>query len=302
MNELQTLISAAIDYRITWCEQHRAEPYHCDWRIDPCLVIISTLDAPYRLFVQDQGGTQCVEARKGQALLVPAGTLHRFEAPACEIRGINIQFSLFGGIDVLSFYQTPLLVSGAEAHAIRRSMEQLVAVIGRRSSLYPINDEQSQNSLDIGAVAQEHQLAFGLLSQVIKLSALQPHGNQRILLMQKLQPALQLVEEKLHTKLTVDQLARACDLSTHRFSTVFKQTLGDPPHRFILKRRLELAMSLLTHSANSVASIAEQLGFYDQPHFTKLFKAHTGLSPAFYRQDIQRRVMKGRKLRGRKAE
>jgi AraC-like DNA-binding protein len=292
MNDLQNLISAAIDYRITWCEEQRAEPYHCDWRIDPCLVIIYTMNEPYRLFVQNKDGTQCIEARNGQALLVPAGTLHRFDAPSCDICGINIQFSLFGGIDVLSFYRTPLLVSGQEAHALKNSMEQLVAVIGRRSSLYPIDAEQTQSSFDIGAAAQEHQLAFGLMSQVIKLSTLLPRGNQRIMLMQKLQPALQLVEEHLYTKLTVDQLAHACSLSPHRFSTVFKKTMGDSPHRFILKRRLELAMSLLTHSGNSVTAIAKQLGFYDQPHFTKLFQAHTGLSPAFYRQDIQRRFMK----------
>lgn len=291
MNELQNLVSAAISYRITWCEQHRAEAYHCDWRIDPCLVGIYTHDQPYRLYVQDQGKTECVEAQKGQALLIPAGTLHRIEAPACEIRGINIQFSLFGGIDVLSFYKTPLLIFGADARAFKHSIEKLVAVIGRRSSLYPIETEEPQNPLDIGVIAQEHQLAFELLTQVINCSQLLPHGNQRIFLMQKLQPALQLIEEQLHTKLTIGQLATACNLSSHRFSTLFKQSLGDSPHRFILKRRLEQAMSLLADSSTSVTDIAEQLGFYDQPHFTKLFKSHTGLSPAYYRQDIQRRVM-----------
>ncbi len=295
MSELQSLVSAALDYRITWCEQHRAEPYRCNWRIDPCLVIIYTPDNPYRLFVQNQGEIECVEARDGQALLVPAGTLHRFDAPACDIRGINIQFSLFGSIDALSFYRVPTLASGADAHALKHSIEQLVAVIGRRSSLNPIDNEQTQKRLDIGAIAHERQLAFGLLSQLIDLSTLLPLGSQRILLIQKLQPALQLIEQQLHTKLTIDQLAQACSLSTHRFSTVFKQTLGDSPHRFIVKRRLEQAMSLLAHSPTSVTNIAEQLGFYDQPHFTKLFKTHTGLSPAFYRQDIQRRVMRGHK-------
>jgi AraC-like DNA-binding protein len=54
-------------------------------------------------------------------------------------------------------------------------------------------------------------------------------------------------------------------------------------------------MSLLANNTTSVTKIAEQLGFHDQPHFTKLFKTHSGLSPVVYRQDIQRRVMEGHK-------
>lgn len=295
MSKLQSLVSAALDYRITWCEHHRAEPYRCDWRVDPCLVIIYTPDNPYRLFVQNQGEIRCVEARDGQALLVPAGTLHRFDAPSCDIRGINIQFSLFGSIDALSFYRVPTLATGADAHALKHSIEQLVAVIGRRSSFNTSDNETSQKKLDIGAIAQERQLAFSLLSQLIGLSAVLPLGRQRILLIQKLWPALYLIEQQLHTKLTIEQLAQECSLSTHRFSTVFKQTLGDSPHQFIIKRRLTQAMSLLANNTTSVTKIAEKLGFHDQPHFTKLFKKHSGLSPVVYRQDIQRRVMEGHK-------
>jgi AraC-like DNA-binding protein len=292
MNDLHPIISSALDYRLTWCEHHHAEPYHCDWRVDPCLVVIYTPDVPYRLSLKEAGEVRVIEASNGEALLVPAGTLHRFDSPACHIRGVNIQFTLFGGIDVLSFYRAPTIVRAADAESLRETIESLVAVVGRRSALYSVGDQQGGPDLDFGVIAQERNLAFGLLSQVLGFSDVLPLGSRRLMLMQTLSPALRMIEDLLEAKLSIETLSAACGLSVHRFGVLFKQTLGDSPHRFILKRRMEKAMSLLAHSRLSVSQIAVQLGFHDQPHFTRSFKGFAGQSPAFYRKDIQRRVLK----------
>jgi transcriptional regulator GlxA family with amidase domain len=41
---------------------------------------------------------------------------------------------------------------------------------------------------------------------------------------------------------------------------------------------------MLDQSTVSVGEVAMTCGFYDQSHFTKAFKAHTGLPPQAYRQ------------------
>jgi AraC-like DNA-binding protein len=42
-------------------------------------------------------------------------------------------------------------------------------------------------------------------------------------------------------------------------------------------------MRQLSETQDSIAEIAESAGFYDQSHFTHLFKQHTGFSPAEFR-------------------
>ena len=47
---------------------------------------------------------------------------------------------------------------------------------------------------------------------------------------------------------------------------------------------MEKAIELLLSSTLSIAQIAAQLGFYDQYHFSKTFKAYTGFAPTVYRK------------------
>ncbi len=292
MSELQSIVANSLDYNLTWCEHHYAEPWFCDWRVDPCLVIVYTPKERYRLFVKSGTDTRLFEAGNGEALLIPAGVTHRFEGPACVVRGVNIQYTLFGGIDVLSFYRVPHHVKSLQAEGLRCSIESLVKVIGRRSSLYDVETMDGADKLDMSVIVHERQFAFELLGKILELSEIRPQGEKRLLLLQKLQPALERIEDNLEQKVSIDALAETCKLSGHRFSTLFRDIMGDPPHQYILKRRMEKAMSLLSYTDDSVADIARNLGFHDQPHFTKLFKTTTGLSPTFYRKDIVRRFAK----------
>ena len=60
--------------------------------------------------------------------------------------------------------------------------------------------------------------------------------------------------------------------------------LGMSPTDYVTKLRVLLARRALERSDQAVGAIALDLGFYDQSHFTRVFRRATGLTPLAYRQ------------------
>ena len=290
MAQLDSIIARALDYRLTWCENHHAERYYSEWRVDPCLVIVYASGDRHRLFVNTGEEEKCFDALHGEALLIPAGVRHRFESEEGQIRGVNVQYTLFGSVDVLSFYRVPHYLDATSAQQVGDIIASLVSVAGRRSALLPLTSRDVNAPLNFSAIIKERCLVFDLLAAVLDQSQEIPEGGKRLLVMQKLRPALEYIEDNLERKIVVDDLAVLCGLSAHRFSNIFKEITGQPPHHYILSKRIDKAMDLLTRTDNSIADIARMLGFHDQPHFTKLFKNTTGLSPNYYRKDVRRSI------------
>jgi AraC-like DNA-binding protein len=87
--------------------------------------------------------------------------------------------------------------------------------------------------------------------------------------------------------LSLDDMARRAQLSPSRFSAVFKQQFGVPPHQFLLHLRITHAQELLHNSTFTTNEIASYCGFADIHHFSKSFKKITGESPGSYRKHIK---------------
>src|ERR1700686_609077 len=83
--------------------------------------------------------------------------------------------------------------------------------------------------------------------------------------------------------LGVDDLARAAGLSRAHFSREFRRTFGEPPHAYLLTRRLERAAALLRPTDRSVADICFSVGLSSVGSFTTSFTRTFGASPTAYR-------------------
>jgi AraC-like DNA-binding protein len=66
--------------------------------------------------------------------------------------------------------------------------------------------------------------------------------------------ARDLADARYFEPLTVDDLARAASLSRAHFSREFRRAFGEPPHAYLLTRRLERAATLLRTTARSPTS------------------------------------------------
>jgi AraC family transcriptional regulator len=98
----------------------------------------------------------------------------------------------------------------------------------------------------------------------------------------RLSRVLDYVESNLTQEITVDQLASVAALSRFHFSRMFRTATGCPPSRFIGRRRLELAKSLLAEGS-SITQVAETCRFSSDSNFARAFRRATGLTPAQYR-------------------
>jgi AraC-like DNA-binding protein len=96
--------------------------------------------------------------------------------------------------------------------------------------------------------------------------------------------ARDLADARYFEPLGVDDLARAAGLSRAHFSREFRRAFGEPPHAYLLTRRLERAAALLRTTDRSVADICLDVGLASVGSFTTSFTRTYGVSPTAYRQ------------------
>jgi AraC family transcriptional regulator len=92
---------------------------------------------------------------------------------------------------------------------------------------------------------------------------------------------VEFIDQHLDAALSIDDLAQEADLSPFHFARAFKRTMGEGPHRFVTRRRIERARELLV-SGISPAEAALACGFSGQSHFTQRFREFTGITPAAF--------------------
>jgi AraC-like DNA-binding protein len=71
-------------------------------------------------------------------------------------------------------------------------------------------------------------------------------------------------------------------LTRYDLARQFRVMCGTSPYRYLLMRRLDVARKLLAQG-RSLVEVAIEAGFADQAHFSRMFKATFGITPARYR-------------------
>ena len=100
----------------------------------------------------------------------------------------------------------------------------------------------------------------------------------------QLRRALDFIQANLGSDISLDQIATAAGTSTDRFYRGFKSSVGMPPYRYFVARRIERAKELLSTTNQEVTDIALSLGFSSASHFSTTFKSVVGCSPSEFRR------------------
>lgn len=96
------------------------------------------------------------------------------------------------------------------------------------------------------------------------------------------------LNENYNKKISLEQIAHNMYLSPVYISKIFKEETGESPINYLIKIRLEKARDILIKDGNSsIKSIANQVGYEDVYHFSKLFKKYYEISPLYYRKREQ---------------
>jgi len=92
------------------------------------------------------------------------------------------------------------------------------------------------------------------------------------------------IEANLETTIRNKDLATVARLSECHFNVAFRSSVGESPHGYIIRRRVERAQGLMLTTEKSLSEIALECGLTDQAHFTRLFRRIAGDSPAAWRR------------------
>jgi len=93
------------------------------------------------------------------------------------------------------------------------------------------------------------------------------------------------IDGNLHRTIHIRDLSAIARRSPAHFSRKFKLAIGESPHAYVVRRRLEKACHLMITGAASLSEIALSVGFSDQAHLCRLFRQAFGQSPANWRRE-----------------
>jgi AraC-like DNA-binding protein len=104
-----------------------------------------------------------------------------------------------------------------------------------------------------------------------------------------LSPALKnricdFIEEHLGEKISLGALSSMAGLSPNHFARAFQQSVGMPPHRYLLRQRVQHVEQMLRETQLPLSQIALAAGFSDQSHLARHFRRLTGMPPSLARR------------------
>ncbi len=103
-------------------------------------------------------------------------------------------------------------------------------------------------------------------------------------LLRRLLRAKDRMDAASHEEWPVQRLAKVSGVSEAHFARQFKQAFGVPPHRYLITRRIERAVSLLRETDLPITEIAFATGWGSLGTFGRTFRDITGESPAAIRE------------------
>lgn len=96
--------------------------------------------------------------------------------------------------------------------------------------------------------------------------------------------AKRFIRENLSEDISVSSIAESLYVTPNYFSRLFKKVTGEGCNEYIVRKRIELAKSLLETTSQKTGRIAGMVGYRDTNYFSLAFKKQTGMSPTEYRE------------------
>jgi AraC-like DNA-binding protein len=239
------------------------------------------MDSMWLLFIEGRcrgsvgGHGESFAVGAGDSVFVPHGVEHEFAmAPRSTGRIIAVHFHarVFGGADLLSLVGFPSLVGrlrGGRHFEIARDL----------CREYAVKPPAWRESMAAGV--------WRVLLSVMRCSASSFHSRGDVQAtddIARVMPAMEVVEERLgEPELSVGDLAAAIFLSEVQFRKIFRRATGTTPAKFIQRRRVEAARTMLRSTDDTVESIAFACGFREAGFFHRVFRNWTGTTPGRYR-------------------
>ena len=200
----------------------------------------------------------------GRAALIPPHAPRRFACPhRLELRWLHFRATLADGVDLFAVHGCRPSLDLDDPAAWHARFDRLLGLADRR-------DAAARLEVD------------GILRQFIA-PFVEERGTPDAEL-ERLRAVLARIEEHLADPLSVAGLARQAHWSPAHFSRRFRERFGRPPMTWVRERRVSRARDLLRRPGLTLADVAEDCGFGDAFHLSKVFLQVTGERPSTWRR------------------
>jgi AraC-like DNA-binding protein len=95
--------------------------------------------------------------------------------------------------------------------------------------------------------------------------------------------AVEIMKEKVNTKISVTEIANIVDLSYSHFCMLFKKRFDTSPIDYFIGLKIEKACELLGIDGCKIKDVSSELGYDDPYYFSRIFKKVVGISPEKFR-------------------
>lgn len=234
--------------------------------VDDCNRFLFVKSGEGSLFVRDDQ----TNLRPGSLCVVMAGVPHRFavaEKDKLTMLWCNFRTS-YEDREIYKILNLPYHLQIAETAQIGCAFEELIGNLGAPR---------------LSSRLRTKSAMLKLIS--VYLDNLPPNFNEGSATqdLQKIDIVLQYIDDHLADNVTVEELARQVYLHPNYFIVFFKGILGHSPIQYVNIRRMETAKRLLAQPDCNISAVAGRLGMQVY-YFSRMFKAHTGLTPSRYRK------------------
>lgn len=195
--------------------------------------------------------------------------------------------------------------------AVREKSDELLEKIGKSDFLPPtyikaicneiltslmcrihveeLDKEQEKSVRKIQLLLGENIHTFGELSDKMKnaqeyLCVLLEKKYMQSRYSDSIKKVIEYVNMHYQERIVMEDVAEAVHLSRAYLSLLFKKETGEKFSDYLQKIRLKKACLFLKNTGLQINEIAEQTGFFDAAHFSRVFKEHYSISPAEYRK------------------
>ena len=254
-------------------------PHRIPGRVFPFTVIVCPTRGEYVGEIDSHAWV----AKPHAALVVPSGVVHTVEVKKRSLlQYAHMFFWAFQSIDLLSLFKVPAIIDGKSGVSLEKSIRAL--------SRYFNADNNTE--IDLANLVMMKRIGFQVLDEIVSRSELKEESYDFLLGLQKIKPAIDNINSRMHEAVATDSLAALLNISANKFKRLFFVIMRKTPLQYIRQARIHKAQRLLSAGDLSVKEISSLTGYKTIFYFSRDFKNATGKSPLEYRRNSRLAVLR----------
>lgn len=246
-----------------------------------------------RLLLTTPTGDHRLECQCGDLIWLPRGDAHQLAELREELREDGVGFdqqpeALVTQIDIQFLHREP----NQELNLLQSTLPNLLYLPASESQISNLKPLVELMFQEAGQQRCGHTTVVNRLAEVLLVNLLRHlMANQKVatgvlggLSDLRLARAMTGIHDTPGENWTLEELANTAGMSRTAFSKRFREVVGFTPADYLAHWRMSIACKKISSGTESIAAIADELGYQSETAFRRAFRKVTGHPPGFYKK------------------